>query len=140
LLDQLARRMRARGESVLAPFGLRPRHFLALSVLREQHGSSQQALAGSLQMDRTNVVGLLNELEDEGLIERRRAAEDRRRHVVVLTKRGLDRLAKADLALATVEGDVLSGLSAKERQTLYDLLQKANAEHAVDCGAAIADC
>src|SRR3954468_3255501 len=82
LLDPLARRMRLRAESVLAPLGLRPRHLVALTVLREQGGSAQQALATTLDMDGTNVVGLLNELEAANLIERRRSPEDRRRHVV----------------------------------------------------------
>lgn len=39
-------------------------------------------------MDGTNVVGLLNDLEKERLIERRRSTEDRRRHVVELTDAG----------------------------------------------------
>src|SRR3979411_178668 len=88
LLDHLARRMRLRAESVLAPLGLRPRHLVALTVLRDHGGSTQQALATTLEMDGTNIVGLLNELEAENLIERRRSPEDRRRHVVALTEAG----------------------------------------------------
>ncbi|GAA4576280.1 MarR family winged helix-turn-helix transcriptional regulator [Micromonospora coerulea] len=125
LLDHLARRMRMRAETVLAPLGLRPRHLVALTVLRAQGGSSQQALAGTLAMDGTNIVGLLNELEGEGLIERRRSPEDRRRHVVELTEAGARRLGEAECALAAVEGEVLGALDTGQRQTLYDLLQRA---------------
>src|ERR1700733_6953540 len=92
LLDHLARRMRLRAESVLAPLGLRPRHLVALTVLRGRDGITQQALSGTLEMDGTNIVVLLNELEAEDLIERRRSPEDRRRHVVVLTEVGAKRL------------------------------------------------
>ena len=54
--------------------------------MRENGGvTGQQELATELGVDRTNLVGLLNELEAEGLILRRRAAEDRRRHIVELT-------------------------------------------------------
>src|ERR1700710_1919977 len=67
LLDHLARRMRLRAESVLAPLGLRPRHLVALTVLRGRDGITQQALSGTLEMDGTNIVGLLNELEAEDL-------------------------------------------------------------------------
>src|ERR1700716_3058785 len=88
LLDHLARRMRLRAESELAPLGLRPRHLVALTVLRDRGGSTQQALSSTLMMDGTNVVGLLNELEAEQLIERRRSPQDRRRHVVELTANG----------------------------------------------------
>ena len=86
LLDHLARLMRVRAEVELEPLGLRPRHLIALTVLRESGGvAGQQELAQALAVDRTNLVGLLNELEAEDLILRRRAAEDRRRHIVELT-------------------------------------------------------
>ena len=89
LLNHLARLIRMRSEAELEPLGLRPRHLVALTVLRENGGvAGQQELAAELQMDRTNLVGLLNELEAEGLILRRRAAADRRRHIVELTAGG----------------------------------------------------
>src|ERR1700677_3257686 len=91
LLDHLARRMRLRAESVLAPLRLRPRHLVALTVLRARGGITQQALSVTLEMDGTNIVVLLNELEAEDLIERRRSPEDRRRHGAVLTEAGAKR-------------------------------------------------
>jgi DNA-binding MarR family transcriptional regulator len=132
LLHHLARRMRLRGETVLATFGLRPRHLVALTVLRGG-GSTQQALAATLQIDGTNLVGLLNELEAEKLIERRRSSEDRRRHIVELTSAGAKRLAKAELALATVEDDVLGNLDAEQREMLYSLLLQATSGDEVAC-------
>src|ERR1700731_5249927 len=102
LLDHLARRMRLRAESVLAPLGLRPRHLVALTVLRSRDGITQQALSTTLEMDGTNIVVLLNELEAEGLVELRRSPEDRRRHVVGLTQAGAKRLAGAAWALPAV--------------------------------------
>jgi MarR family transcriptional regulator, lower aerobic nicotinate degradation pathway regulator len=127
LLDLLSRRMRAVGESALQSQGLRPRHLLTMTVLRDRGESSQADLAGTLQLDRTNVVGLLNDLETEGLIERRRSPEDRRRHTVRLTDEGRERLARAEFALAAAEDFVLAGLTAKQRDTLYELLAKATA-------------
>jgi DNA-binding MarR family transcriptional regulator len=137
LLDHLARRMRLRAEGVLAPLGLRPRHLVALTVLRVRGGTTQQALAATLDMDGTNVVGLLNELEAESLIERRRSPEDRRRHVVELTDAGAEQLAKAECALAAVEEEVLGALDASQRKTLYSLLQQAAAGTVVKCPGAI---
>jgi DNA-binding MarR family transcriptional regulator len=139
LLDHLARRMRLRAESTLAPFGLRPRHLVALTVLRDHGGSTQQALSTTLQIDRTNLVGLLNELEAERLIERRRSSEDRRRHIVELTEAGRELLAKAEFALATVEDDVLGRLDDDERETLYRLLQQATSDRVVDCAEAVTE-
>jgi DNA-binding MarR family transcriptional regulator len=133
LLDHLARRMRLRTEAVLAPLGLRPRHLVALTVLRHFGGSTQQALATTLAMDGTNIVGLLNELEADKLVERRRSPEDRRRHVVVLTEAGAEQLAKAEYALAEVDEQVLGALDASQRETLYTLLQLAATGTGVSC-------
>src|SRR6202161_665214 len=95
LLDHLARRMRLRAESVLAPLGLRPRHLVALTVLRGRGGITQQALSGTLEMDGTTIVVLLNELEAEDLIERRRSPEDPPRPAAALTEAGAGRPAGA---------------------------------------------
>ena len=125
LLDHLARRMRLRGESVFTQLGLRPRHLVALTVLRDQGGSTQQALSSTLMMDATNVVGLLNELETRGLIERRRSSQDRRRHLVELTAAGLELLNEAECALTAAENEVLAALDEAQRVALYNLLQQA---------------
>lgn len=117
--------MHVQMESKLATFGLRQRHLIALTLLRDLGESSQADLAGTLKIDRTNLVGLLNDLESSELIERRRSREDRRRHTVALTPTGRQKLADAECALAAVEGEVLSGLTVKQRARLYDLLQKA---------------
>jgi DNA-binding MarR family transcriptional regulator len=60
--------MRLRAESAIAPLGLRPRHLVALTMLRDGGASTQQALSTTLQIDSTNLVGLLNELEADKLI------------------------------------------------------------------------
>ena len=126
LLDHLARRILAPSEDVLEALGLRPRHLVTLTMLRDHGDSGQQLLADILLIDRTNLVGLLNELEQAGLVLRRRAAEDRRRHVVELTEAGHQKLAEAELALAAVENEILSALSHDERETLYQLLLRAS--------------
>jgi len=138
LLDHLARLTRMRSEAALAPLGLRPRHLIALTLLRDHGSETQQALAAALHVDPTNLVGLLNELEAERLVARRRSVEDRRRHIVELTDRGARRLAKAEAGLAAAEDEVLGGLDADEREALYQLLQRATAGHVVDCAAAAA--
>ncbi len=139
LLAHLGRRMQAGVESALSDLGLRVRHLVALTVLRDHGDLPQQALAVSLQVDRTNLVGLLNELEADGLIERRRSLEDRRRHTVALTDSGARRLSEAETALAEAEDDVLSALDSGQRQMLYTLLQQATTSHVNSCTAREAD-
>jgi MarR family transcriptional regulator, lower aerobic nicotinate degradation pathway regulator len=120
--------MRSHSESTLAALELRPRHLLTLTVLRDIGGCTQQALAAQLSIDRTNLVGLLNELETEALIERRRSPEDRRRHIVEVTPAGREILAKAEFALAAVEDEVLAALDATQREALYQLLVQATGD------------
>ena len=122
LLEHLVRLGRRAGESTLAPGGLRSRHVIALRLLSEQGPASQQGLADSLGLDPSNVVGLLNELEERELVTRRRDRDDRRRHIVELSSRGEEELCLAYGRLRVVEDDLFSALSTEERATLYDLL------------------
>lgn len=125
LLEHLARAGRRAAESFLEPTGLRPRHLVALTLLSDHGPASQQGLAEALSLDPSNVVGLLNELEERGLIERRRNPVDRRRHIVELSTEGRDQLLAIQRRLARVEDDVLRALSPEERATLHDLLLRA---------------
>jgi DNA-binding MarR family transcriptional regulator len=109
---------------VLEEHGLRPRSLVALTLLRDHDGFSQQGLAATLQIDKTNLVGLLNDLENDALVARRRSPEDRRRHLVEITAAGTAKLSEAEEALAAVEDDVLGVLSEEERETLYRLLRR----------------
>ena len=118
------------------PGGLRPRHLIALKLLSERGPASQQGLAEALSLDPSNVVGLLNELEERGLITRRRDRADRRRHIVEVSPLGEDELALAYARLSDVEDDLLSALSTDERATLYDLLVRAVGVKSPPCDAA----
>ena len=128
LLELIARRVRAEVESELANFNLRPRHVIALTVLDVLGEPSQSALAESLRIDRTNLVGLLNELEAAHLIERRRSGEGRRRHIVALTAVGARRLDEIQDGLAEAESRVFASLDSEQQATLYALLEQATAD------------
>jgi DNA-binding MarR family transcriptional regulator len=125
LLDHLARAGRRAAESMLDPTGLRPRHLVALTLLSDHGAASQQGLAETLSLDPSNVVGLLNELEERGLITRRRDPADRRRHIVEISADGESQLCATHQLLARVEDDVLRALSVDERAVLHGLLVRA---------------
>ena len=120
--------MPAPSEEVLRTVGIRPRQLVTLTILRDHGDSAQQLLANILHIDRTNLVGVLNELEQADLVTRTRLPRDRRRHVVELTNTGHQKLAEAELALAAVENEILGGLSHNQRETLYELLVQASDE------------
>src|SRR6202011_5499208 len=118
LLEHLARVGRRAAETSMSPGGLRPRHLIALKLLSEQGPASQQGLADALSLDPSNVVGLLNELEERGLVARRRDRADRRRHIVELSPLGEEELTLAYAQLSEIEDDLLGALSKDERATL----------------------
>jgi DNA-binding MarR family transcriptional regulator len=136
LLEHLARRLRTASESEIERFGLRPRHVIALTLLRDFGERAQSDLAMLLRIDPTNLVGLLNELESDGLVERRRSTQDRRKHTVMLTAAGADRLAEIENVLEEVERQMLGVLDDHDRTMLYQLLQRAAGETAQPCAAA----
>lgn len=136
LLEYFARVGRRAVDATLAPGGLRTRHLIALRLLSEFGPAGQQGLADSLSLDPTNVVGLLNELEERELVTRRRDPADRRRHIVALSRRGEEELCLAYARLRLVEDDLFSALSAVEREVLYDLLVRAAGVTSPPCVAA----
>jgi len=106
----------------LKPFGIRPRHVAALIELRDQGELTQQALCGQLHLDPTNVVAVLNELEKRGYAKRRRDPEDRRRHLVEVSKKGLAVIDKVSHVMDGVEEELLDGLEPAEREQFEGLL------------------
>jgi DNA-binding MarR family transcriptional regulator len=101
------------------------RHLGMLSYLRDHDGAPQQELGEAFCMDANNVVLLLNELEDQGHIARRRDPADRRRHLVELTPAGREALVAAERAQESIEDEVLGALDPEERATLWRLLTRA---------------
>ena len=112
---------------------LHPYHFAILAVLDEGTRETQGSIADSLGYDRGQLVGLLDELEERGLVERRRDPSDRRRHLVRLTSDGKKALRRVRALSAEIEDDFLSPLSEKERATLHGLLFKLAEKHEPRC-------
>jgi DNA-binding MarR family transcriptional regulator len=106
----------------LEPFGIRPRHVAALIELRDRGELTQQALCGQLHLDPTNLVAILNELEQRGYATRRRDPEDRRRHLVEVSKKGIAVVEKVSEVMDGVEDDLLDGFEPAEREQLEALL------------------
>lgn len=71
--------------------------FEALQCLseREDNGCRLQQLTGDVHMSQSALSRLVGRLADEGLVERRTCAEDRRGMFAVLTEAGRERLAEA---------------------------------------------
>ncbi|SHG16019.1 MarR family winged helix-turn-helix transcriptional regulator [Geodermatophilus nigrescens] len=115
--------------AVLAEHGLRVRQYSVLSLAVDAaDGISQRDLAGALGLDPSQVVGLVDELQAAGLVDRRPSPGDRRTRLVVATARGCEvRAAAAEGARADVRRQ-LGALTGAEQETLRALLARVVTE------------
>jgi DNA-binding MarR family transcriptional regulator len=127
-LAQIGRRVLA---DALAERGLRLPHFAVLTGLADFGPLAQHDLADRLGLNRSHLVGYLDEVERRGLVGRERDPEDRRRQRVTLTDDG-HALAGELLALAKrSQREFLGVLSDDERETLVELMRRVvNADDA----------
>jgi DNA-binding MarR family transcriptional regulator len=101
---------------------LKPRQFQLLGLLHDHGAMGQSELGHAMSVDPSILVTLLNPLETDGLVSRRRDPVDRRRHVVTLTQAGERHLDSAARAQREAEDELFAGLAAEQREQLRTLL------------------
>jgi len=114
----------ARLRNALGLTGLTPRHGMTLTRLAETGSMTQRGLLDVLRVDASVLVALLNDLEREGLAQRRRDPADRRRHIVEITPDGSAALGKVESAVDQVERDLFADLTADQVSQLHELLSR----------------
>lgn len=124
LLSQLGSHSAQQFADRLAPLGIRPGHFGLLVHLARREGQSQQQLADALGIHRNVMVGLVDELEGRGLVERRRHPADRRAHAIHLTAAAHELVSQAERVADEQDVELLAGIDADDRATLIALLQR----------------
>ncbi|MEU5851742.1 MarR family transcriptional regulator [Saccharopolyspora shandongensis] len=129
LLTQLAVHVHRLVTDGFGEAGARGYHYRILAALDEFGVASQAELGRRCNMDRSDVVAAINELAEQGFVERTPDPDDRRRNLVTLTKAGDRQLRRLDRALDEVQDDLLGPLPAEDRQTLTRLLTRLLAHH-----------
>src|ERR1700759_35488 len=99
----------------VAPLQLTPAQFSVLVLLEKNPGRNQTEIANTLGILRPNFVAMLDGLESRDLCTRMRSTNDRRSHVLLLTDKGRNMLARAKRLVAT-----------KHEARLNELLGPAN--------------
>jgi len=121
LLLKLGRLAQRQCAAELKAEELTPRHFATLIELRAGP-RSQQSLGEAVGADPSKLVGILNDLEAEGLVVRRRDPDDRRRHIVELAPKGETRLEATECVVDAIEERMLASLTDEQREQLAHLL------------------
>lgn len=124
LMGRLFWEMRPRMIRVAGEFGLTPPQLFALRTLDPDEPVPMRALAAALQCDSSNVTGLVDGLEAQGLVERREAEHDRRVRMLVVTELGRQ-VRDRVIAVAQEVPATLAALSADDQELLRDVLRRA---------------
>jgi MarR family transcriptional regulator, organic hydroperoxide resistance regulator len=123
-MHELFHASKRRFHAVATEFELSPPQVRALGMLDPQRPVPMSELADALHCDNSNVTGIVDRLEDRGLVERRPAEHDRRVKMLLITERGAQ--VRAGLAARLDEPpEALASLSPEDQRALRDIMRRA---------------
>lgn len=105
-------------------FSLTGPQFDVLAQLSQHEGISQQGLSEKLFVTKGNVCGLLDRMEQRGLVERKSDPGDRRAHRLYLTDKGRELAERAMPDQEQFIAEQMSVLTEEEQATLRSLLRQ----------------
>jgi MarR family transcriptional regulator, organic hydroperoxide resistance regulator len=129
LLMELFHGQRRRFMAIAQEFELAPQQVMALKALGQRGPMPMSDLAGTLRCDTSNVTGIVDRLEDRGLVVRGSAPHDRRVKLLELTEHGAEIGRELGRRLSEPPAG-LSALSASDQRVLRDLLRRVAAHGA----------
>lgn len=117
----------------LTPLGIKPQHLGILTLLESEGPVVQARLSDRLPIVKPVIVGLINELEARGLVERRPHPTDQRAFEIHLLDKGQQCIDAAEKISQAVTTNFFSDLTDEEQQTFYHLLWRlANSNSRTD--------
>ncbi|MDR8407509.1 MarR family transcriptional regulator [Nonomuraea sp. 3-1Str] len=127
MMAPLSRALVAAELPVLRAHGLSMWAYVVLLALGRQPVRSQSALAQAIRADKTRIIGVLDGLQERGLIERRADPADRRTHLLSLTAEGRRVRDAAQAGIQQQEDRLLARLPAEDRDAFLRALQTLSA-------------
>ena len=124
LLARTARSMKRALDTRLTQHNLTATQYIVLSVLCGEDGISLSQLGQRLYFDNPTITGIVDRMERDGLVERRRIADDRRVINVFLTQKGRGLIREHDDLAEEIDAQAMNGLSLKEREAFLKVVNK----------------
>ena len=125
MLGRCAHLARERMDARMSRFGMTPAQTHVLRFLRENGGQMpQRALLENLKVKPSTVNGILDRMEEKGLVERSVSGADARQRLVALTPAGREREEQAKQSFLEAEALIAKGLTEEETDTLRALLER----------------
>jgi DNA-binding MarR family transcriptional regulator len=135
LFSRITRRLAAAEAPILAAHGLSMWEYATLCRLARRPAQTQAALAQAIGYDKTRLIGILDRLQHDGLINRQPDPADRRAHLVQITTAGAARQAAVQAEIRAMEERLLQRISPQQRRTLIAVLPRLAApEPAMQAG------
>jgi len=113
--------------AALEPYGLKVRSYSVLAIAVEGVRPTQRELSDFLRLDPSQIVSLIDELENAGLATREPAQNDRRVNVVAPTEQGRKVFRHAREATQRAERECFAALDARDRARLKAMLSTLSA-------------
>ena len=125
MLGRCAHLARERMDARMSRFGMTPAQTHVLRYLRQNGGQMpQRELLENLRVKPSTVNGILDRMEEKGLVERSVSGTDARQRVVALTPAGLEREAEVKQSFLEAEALIARGMTEEETDTLRSLLER----------------
>lgn len=123
LLTDSARLLRKLMDRRLQPLNLSRAQWSVLAILSNHEGLSQSQISNQLEIEKSTVGRLIDQVEKSGWIERRPIAGDRRQWGIYLTGQARQLLAQVERVVQDTRTEMMHGLSEEQRKALSELLQ-----------------
>lgn len=124
MLAPLLRELVAAEEPVLAAHGVTMWGYVVLLALDRSSMRTQAALAAAIGADKTRIIRTLDDLQDDGYIERRPDPDDRRVRLLAITEAGRRVKDAVQSEIQRGEERWLGELSAEERRIFLRSLER----------------
>ncbi|MEU1022352.1 MarR family winged helix-turn-helix transcriptional regulator [Streptomyces sp. NPDC005904] len=124
LLGRAAARGRALVADALAQEGLKMWHHVVLAAVADLGPVAQAELGRSVLLDPKDMVGVLNDLQADGLVDRAPDPKDRRKNAITITAKGRRLVARCIEAAERANGTLLAPLSDAERTRFLEMLTR----------------